>query len=243
MPISKEQFEGLPEAVASEYEQDGEQYRHKSEGKASALKASLDALDGKYKTVEQQVKEILESQEAKIEQAKRDALEQAKTKGDVNAVEKRYQEQMADLEKRSNQSLEELKAELDELRNTNKKSGRSALLADIASELNVFDDSRKAFSKLVQDRIDVDPKTGKATYLDEDGGATSLDKAGFISELEKDPAYNRMRQAKTNTGGNANGNSGNGGGASKKFNDHTAEELKALRASNPAEYDRLKAQR
>ena len=242
--ITKEQFEQLPEFLKPEYEADGEEYQPRAEGKLNALKVRMDALDAKYQAAQQKITDGEAAQAAAIEAARAEALEQARSKGDVSAVEKRYQEQMADLERRTSEVTAALQAKLDTMANNTKTQGRAALVADVATQLRVFDDSRKQFSKLISDRIDIDPETGKAIFLNEDGGASSLDKAGFIAELAKDPSYNRLRQAEANQGGSAGGNNGSSsGGALKKWEQHTAAELAAIRKENPSEYDRLKNDR
>lgn len=213
--LSQEQFEQLPEFVKGDYEKAGEVYRPVAEGKLSALKGSLNDLDSKYKQANSRIEEIERSKAQEIENAKAEALKTARSKGDVETIEKRYQEQMADLEKRNGETMKQFEDRIAKMSGTIKAKERSIVVGDIAKELKVFDDSGKLFSKMIQDRIDVDPETGKITFLDENGGATSLDKAGFIAELAKDSAYDRLRQANVATGGNANGNNGSGGGASR----------------------------
>lgn len=210
--LTQEQFEQLPEFVRGDYEKAGEVYRPVAEGKLSALKGSLNDLDSKYKQANSRIEEIERSKAQEIENAKAEALKTARSKGDVEAIEKRYQEQMADLEKRNGETMKQFEERIAKMSGTIKTKERSLIVSDIAKELKVFDDSGKLFSKMIQDRIDVDPETGKVTFLDENGGATSLDKAGFIAELAKDSAYDRLRQANVATGGNANGNNGTGGG-------------------------------
>ena len=237
--LTQEQFEQLPDFIRGDYEKAGEVYRPVAEGKLSALKGSLNDLDSKYKQANSRIEEIERSKAQEIENAKAEALKTARSKGDVETIEKRYQEQMADLEKRNGETMKQFEERIAKMSGAIKTKERSLIVGDIAKELKVFDDSGKLFSKMIQDRIDVDPETGKITFLDENGGATSLDKAGFIAELAKDSAYDRLRQANVATGGNANGNNGTGGGAAKKFTDYTGAELKALRATRPAEYERL----
>lgn len=58
-----------------------------------------------------------------------------------------------------------------------------------------------------------------------------------IAEWKATPAAAKFISAPNNSGGGA---AGGGGGASKKFNEYSGAELKALREKNPAEYDRLK---
>lgn len=216
--LTEEQFGQLPEFVKSDYEKSGDVYRPVAEGKLSALKGSMNDLDSKFKTANARIEEIERTKREEIEAAKQEALKSAMTKGDVAAVQKRYEEQMADLEKRTGETVKQYEERLKVRDERFVTTERKSLVIDIAKELKVFDDSQKAFSKLIADRIDVDPETGKITFLDENGGATSLDRAGFIAELAKDSAYDRMRQGDVNRGGVATGNNGTGGGASTKGN-------------------------
>lgn len=230
--LTQEQFEQLPEFIRGDYEKAGEVYRPVAEGKLSVLKGKMNELDDKFKTTDSQLKEILAKHEDDRTKAEQAALERLKKEGKIDEI-------LADHERRANESKAQYEARLEKMANAIKTKERSLIVSDVAKELKVFDDSGKLFSKMIQDRIDVDPETGKVTFLDENGGATSLDKAGFIAELAKDSAYDRLRQANVATGGNANGNNGTGGGAAKKFTDYNGAELKALRASKPAEYERL----
>lgn len=211
--LTQEQFDQVPEFIKGDYEQVGEVFRLKAEGKAEALKASLNALDGKYKGLEKTVADIESAKAAEIEAAKAEALEKARTKGDVAAIEKRYQEQMADLEKRSGETIKQYEDRMERLTGSMKESKRDAVVESLASKLNVFDKSRKVFDKLVRERIDYDPESGKVTYFDDQGGALSVDTAGFLAELEKDEGLFPLRQAPQTKGGQANGNY-SGGGAS-----------------------------
>ncbi len=208
--LTEEQFGQLPEFVKGDYEKSGEVYRPKAEGKAAALKASLDALDGKYKTADAQLKEILAKHEEDRTKAEQAALERLKKEGKVDEI-------LADYDRRANETKAQYEARIEKLATQIKSEKRTSLVGEIAEGLAVFPESKKLFEKLIKDRIDVDPETGKVTFLDESGGATSLDKAGFMADLAKDTAFDRIRKADANRGGNANGNSNNGGGASKSI--------------------------
>lgn len=237
--LTQEQFEQLPDFVKGDYEKAGEVYIPVAEGKMRAMKGTLNDLDSKYKQANSRIEEIERGKAQEIESAKAEALKTARSKGDVEAIEKRYQEQMDDLQRRTGETVKQYEDRLKVRDDRYITTERKSVIGEVAKELKVFDDSGKLFSKMIQDRIDVDPETGKVTFLDENGGATSLDKAGFIAELAKDAAFDRLRQANVSTGGLANGNNSTGGGAAKKFTDYTGAELKALRASKPAEYERL----
>jgi hypothetical protein len=94
-------------------------------------------------------------------------------------------------------------------------SQRKTYLSDLRAKLKVFEELNPVFDNYVGSRVEVDPITGKRTFLEQGGGATSLDDEGFISELMKDPAISRLRQGSpTGSGGVAEGNT-NGGGAAK----------------------------
>lgn len=212
--LSSEQFEQLPEFVKGDYEKSGDVYRPVAEGKLSALKGSLNDLDAKYKTAASRIEEIERGKAAEIEKAREDALKNARSKGDTEAIEKRYQEQMADLERRNGETLKQYEERLKVRDERYISTERKGVIGDMAKELKIFDDCYKLFTKMVEGRVDIDPETGKKTILDENGGATSLDVAGLIAELAKDPAFDRLRQASVASGGKANGSMGSGGGAS-----------------------------
>src|SRR5690554_5304304 len=103
--LTAEQFEQVPEFLHGDYEkvevEGAEVYRHVGDIKTAKLKNSLDELDKKHKAETGELSERLtkfeSEQQEKIEAAKKEALEKAKTSGDVEAIEKRYQEQMADV--------------------------------------------------------------------------------------------------------------------------------------------------
>ena len=205
--LSEEQFGQLPDFVKGDYEKAGEVYRPVAEGKLSALKGSLNDLDGKFKQTEGQLKELLAKKEEDRTKAEQAALERLKKEGKVDEI-------LADYERRSSETKTQYEARIEKLSNSIKSDKRNLAINDFASKLDVLDKSKKLFAKLIESRIDIDPETGKRTYLDENGGATSLDDAGFLAELEKDEAYHPLRKANVNRGGDANG-SGNGGGASQ----------------------------
>lgn len=212
--LTVEQFEQVPDFLKSDYVQDGEVYRHTGELKAAKLKSSLDNLDGKLKEFER-------NEQAKIEAARQAALEEAKTKGDVADVEKRYQQQMADLEKRVREDeRNNVTKEFTQKQADTKASG----IADtIAASKAVDEKAAKGLKKLLADRVKVDPETGKEYFLDDNGSALSVDRAGFESMIAEEYPHLVKGNVTTTGGGKASGN--NGGGASFSSNP-AAEEAK-----------------
>lgn len=238
--LTKDQFDELPDFAKAAFTLSGDKYVTVKDAK---LKETLDDLDGKYRHVTGELDSLKAGQQAAIERAKAEALEQAKNSGETKEIIKRYDEQMADLQKRFDGQLESERAEKEALAAQIKASKRDALLADVRSKLGIREESAKIFNRYIESMIDIDPVTGKETYLSEDGSATSLDRAGFLSQLESDSAFDHMRKATVpSTGGQAQGNNGtSGGGAPRKFEDLSGAELSELRKVKPQEYERLKA--
>jgi len=207
--LTQEQFDTVPEFLKAEFEKVGDGYQHASAGKINSLKTSLDALDGKFKVSES-------AKAAEIEVARAQALDQARSKGDVKAIEERYQQQMADLEKRNGETLKERDLRIEKMSATAKKGGIDSIVAQL-SDL-ATPEGKAAFNRLVRQRIDYNPETGQNTFLNDDGSASSLDLKGFVSDLAKDALFAPLLAASfaTSGGGNAQGG-GLGGSASQSM--------------------------
>lgn len=240
--LDKETYNALPDAAKAAFvEQDGQYVTVKD----AALKKTLDDLDSKYKSEAQRLKEMEEklsgfeaAKAAEIEAARAKALEEARSKGDVKAIEERYQQQMADLEKRTR---EDAKAEaLKEFKTEQAQSKASALADKIGLTVGVDQYSGEAIADLIRSRVKVDPDTGATIFHDAKGSALSVDKDGFIKELAKEPRFSRLIKADLTTtgGGNANGNSG-GGAPAKALNQMTATEEALFAKQYPEQYERL----
>jgi len=211
--LTQEQFDQLPDFVKGDYEKAGEVYIPVAEGKMRAMKGTLNDLDSKYKQANSRIEEIERSKAQEIENAKAEALKTARSKGDVEAIEKRYQEQMADLEKRTKQQVESLTERLTKREQESKQDKRARILSELADSLGVHKKAFSLFEDKVMKKIDFDIDNNKPIFLDGAGGATSLDIKGFLSELEKDESLDFIREKKLATGGLANGNNGGKGGA------------------------------
>lgn len=215
--LSKEQFEQLPDFLSGSYEEKDGEFFHIGELKTVALKGSLNELNNKYKTEMGEVKTELEqfktSQAEAIESARKQALEEARTKGDVTAIEKDYQERMADLERRTRESVANEKEQEFKMRLA--ESNAKTDLNDVVMSLNPHSDAADALKLIVSQRQKID-ETGKLVYLNADGSASSLDKKGLIAELKELPAIKRLIKPDhiVNGGGNAKGS--NGGSAPSK---------------------------
>lgn len=157
------------------------------------------------KTVKSRLSEFEKQKAEELAKAERKELEKLKAEGKTDEI-------LSDFERRKAEEIKQLQDQINSLTGSIKTEKRSALVADLASEL-ATDSGSKAFKRLVADRIDVDPVTGKVTFLNDDGGASSLDLAGFKAELLKDDSFAPLLKAGvvTKGGGNAQGSTGQGG--------------------------------
>lgn len=224
--LTEDQYKELPEFLSGDYEKvstdDGEVYRHVGEIKTAKLKGSLDELDKKYKNETKELSERLtrfeQEQQQKIEDAKAEALENAKNKGDREEIERIYEEKMADLEKRvAERTRGEVMKEISEERAAEKAK---SIAAQIATEHAVDADSRETLQELLERRVKVDPETGKEVFHGDDGSALSLDKAGFVEQvIKKSARYARLIKSGVVTNSPAGvkgpGNGGAGSGANQ----------------------------
>ena len=198
MPLNKEQFETLPDFVKADYVEHEGAYVPAAELKVSKLKSSLDGLDSK-------LKEFEKNEHAKLEAARAEALEKLKKEGKVDEI-------LADAERRLGETKAQYEERLAKITNTVKAEKRNAIVSDLAAELATLAGS-KAFKALIGNRIDVDPETGKVTFLNADGSASALDLAGFKADIEKDESFSPLLKAPINVNGGGFANGSNGGSA------------------------------
>lgn len=207
--LTQEQYDQLPDFIKTDYQEVDGAYKHAGVLK---MKDTLNGLDSKLKARESEFSQLndrltgFEEAKAKeIEEAKAKALEEAKSKGDVEAIEARYQEQMADLAKREREAgrLEAQK----EFTVQAAKSKADAELTEIVAALKPVNDGAakliRAFLATKQQVTD----DGKIIYLNDDGSASSLDKSGFLAEQVKSDMFDHVRAAPETSkgGGKTNG--------------------------------------
>lgn len=199
--LTKEEYEGLPEKARGAFTQEGDLFVPAKDAK---LKQTLNELDSKYKEASSKLSEYEQSQAQRQAEAERKALEKLKAEGKTDEI-------IADIERRNGETVKQFQERIERMTNQIKTEKRSALVADLAAEL-ATDKGSRAFKALVQSRIDVDAETGKVTFLNDDGSASSLDLNGFKAELMKDDSLSPLLKADlvTQGGGNVKGSNGDG---------------------------------
>jgi len=146
------------------------------------------------------------SQESiKQAEAEKKALEKLKAEGKIDEI-------LADSEKRHGETIKQFEERIAKRDAVVIKKARDAVVSELSTLATEV--GAKAFKKLISERVDYDPETDKYSFKDEDGGATSLDLAGFKADVLKSPTYAAMLKAQASSGGFGT-NASTGGGAAK----------------------------
>lgn len=230
----------LVEEDGKKYYQDDDALELKS--LAFNVKDENKALKEKLSGFESKLAEFETEKARAIEEAEQRTLEKARKDGDFETLERRANEKFEHLESTKNAEIEELTAQLKALKDGIKAEKKNSFIANLKAEM-ATDKGAKAFEMLVSRYIDINPETGEKTYLDDAGGATSLDDEGFKKFVMQNELFAPLVKSGvvTSGGGNVNG-SASGTGATKKFNEYNGAELMEMRKTNPALYENLKRQ-
>ena len=226
-----EDLETLPESMREqfvEHELDGKKgFADKGSvalyNSMKNAKAEKEEYRNKYTESQTKLSEFEATQAEKIEAAKVKALEDAKNNKDVDAIEQRYQEQMADLEKRVRE--EERQNVTTEFAEKNANLKATSIADNIGLSLGIEKEDGEVIAELIRGRVKVDANTGKEIYHDAQGSALSVDKDGFIALIKKEKRFARLIKADFTTEGGGNANGSNNRGSAPNMNKE-AEEAK-----------------
>lgn len=190
--ITKETYDELPEAVKSEYKQQGDSY---------VLDVEDDDLNGLRKKVD----ELLDEKK-KAQQKAREAEEAAaKKSGDVEALEASWKMKHKEVE-------DQMRSQLDATQGVIRSLTIEATASRIASELAV-QGSSKALLPHVISRLDLEMVDGKPNVrvLDSQGRPTALTVEDLSKEIAADAALAPIIASSRASGGGASGGSRSGG--------------------------------
>ncbi|WP_428615800.1 hypothetical protein [Pseudoalteromonas sp.] len=228
--LTQEQYEQLPDFVKSDYTEVDGVYKHagmmKVKGTLNELDSKLKARDSEFSQLSEKLSSIEQQQAEKIEQARKDALEQAKSKGDIAAIEQRYQEQMQDLEKRT---AERVRQEVQQEYTLKEVQNKAKLeLNEIVHALKPKDEFAK---RLIEDHLRTRQKVeeGRIIYTNDDGSASTLDYKGLIAELQESPMFKPLSSYTPPASGGGLINGSKGGSAPVAKNDVKANLEKRLK--------------
>lgn len=229
--IDKAAFDALDPSLQALYTPQGDDYVLAVEGMpqaedTSGLKAKNEELLAEVKANKAKAREAEEA-------AKRAAEEQARKTGDVEALERSWNE-------KHTQALGERDAQMAQLHAQVHALTVGATSAQLAGELAV-QGSASVLKRIIEPRLSVETRDGKPTVvvLDANGRPSALTVDELRAEIMKDPALAPLIAGSRATGGGAGGS--NGGGAAKSWDQMSGMERVELRRTNPAEHARLKA--
>ena len=225
MKLTQEQYDELPDFLKDAYVKDGDGYVTEDSLKVASLKGSLDNLDLKMKAEE---RERDEKVRLAAEQAREEALEEAKNKNNVDDILRIEREKLEDEQARIESQREELKGV--------KQALADEKLANVIDSLAVHAVTKLkgAFKILIKQYVNVDINTREVTYLNEDGSASSLDQQGFIKDLAKRETFAEFIKGSTPTSGSGLADGGQSGSAvAKNPKEMTSKERLEFKNADP----------
>ena len=154
-------------------------------------------------------------------QAEKEALEKAAANKDVETLTASYEEK-----------LKLKQEELDKILLDNKSKTKSQLASDFLTEYGVGSQlALDAMKSEYQQRIDI--RDGKTVVLDPEGNLTALTIDDLNKEFLTNSRYADNIKGSNAAGGGANGNKGNGGGATKKPHEMNEAERAEFKKRDP----------
>lgn len=171
--------------------------------------------------------------ESRAAKKKAQDLEDAQT--EIEKERLKEKQEFKTLFEREQEAKAELLEKHDKFRDQIQKKDIKIAISDLVKEATKDTSRAKALEKIISDSAKYDDEKGVYYEL----GGLAVDKTKILEHYSKE--YPFLFDGVDSSGGGATG--GNGGAVSKKFNDMSGAELKALRAESQSEYDRLKAER
>lgn len=232
LTLDADKHSGLDTALQGLYvKQDDGNYRLDADiPDTDGLKAKADELLGEKKR-EQELRKAAEDRAKALEDAQKEAAhESAKAKGDIEAIEKSYQERIAKLTEDSTGQVSTLQQQIYDL-----TVGQAA--TNLANELSIKG-SAIALLPHIQNRLSLEQAEDgkqKIRVLDVNGNKTGMTLDDLKQEFRSNEAFKPLIAASGASGSGANGaNSGAGGnGVPKRLSDcKTMEQKSAWLAAN-----------
>jgi hypothetical protein len=219
-------LEGLDESQHALYTEKDGKYVLSIEGlpqqeDVSGLKNKVNELLAEKKAAEKKAQEAADT-------ARREAEEAARKSGNVEALEKSWQEKYS---RRETELSTQLEAERNTLQSQIKSLTVGRTATDLAAELAI-QGSAKALLPHIERRLGMDIRDGKPTVvvLDAAGNPSAATLDELKAEFTNDPAFAPLIVGSKASGGGAGG-AGKGGGAAKGNIGGTKEERQAAIAS------------
>lgn len=236
LTLDAEKHSALDSALQPFYvKQDDGNYRLDADiPSTDGLKAKTDELLGETKR-ERELRKAAEDRLAALEAERQQALEDnARAKGDVEAIEKSYQEKMSKLDTDYGGQVSTLQKQIYDL-----TVGQAA--NNLANELSIKG-SAIALLPHIQNRLSleqIEDGQQKIRVLDANGNKTGMTLDDLKQEFRANEAFKPLIAANGASGSGANGANGGAGTSQVKPEQMSALERKQLKDSDPAAFARL----
>lgn len=231
--ITEEEFNNLADHYKEEYKKVGDNYQlDLSDYEDPAeLKRAKDREKEAARIAKQEAKELKEKLDEIQRQRDEDDHNNKKKTGDVEALEKSWQEKLTKSERDFAQKLENVQGQLRE-RLVDNEAQRIA--AEISTSPRLIFPHIKA-----RLRADFEGDSARTVVLDADGKPSALTVKELQAEFVANQDFAAIIKGSNASGSGANGSRG-GGGATKKGYELSEKERVDLMKSNPAEFNRMK---
>lgn len=219
-------LDDLDESLKALYEEADGKFRLKVDGVPKPDNSLADRL----KKLEDNNRSLLEEKKKAKDDADKAIRDAAKNSGDIEAIEKSWQDKLSARET-------ELLAELQQ--RDSLVSGLTVGQTSTSLSAELFGENADLMQHHINKRLTYEVADGKpkVRVLDASGQPTALS----LDDLKKEITGN-ARFAPFLVGSHASGpgSHGKGGSATKKFNEYSSGELVALKNANPKEYARIR---
>lgn len=200
-----------------------------SEAELTALKESISKLEAKNR-------ELLEEKAKARKEAERAALEAAKKSGDIETLERSWNEKLTRRETELSEQLQDRDRMIHQIT-------VKARAISMAGEL-ALPGSAEVLRPHIESRLSVEIRNGmpEIRVRDAAGQPSAMTLEDLKREFASNPAFAPVLSAGRASGAGAPAGGSSGGKSSKKFKEYTSSELVELRKKDPQEYDRLHAE-
>ncbi len=201
----------LDEATAALYKQDGDKYVLDVEGVPDPTGGEdVDGLKKKRDELQDEAKKAKKERDELRKQMEEQNREGARNNGDIEALEKSYQEKLEAKEKELEQTQQKYQGAIQDM-TVNSEAQR------MAQELAVDGESANVLIPHIKQRLSVEERDGefRTVVLDNEGKPSASKPDELKSEIAENPAFKRVVAGSKATGGGADGG-GQGGGAAQK---------------------------
>lgn len=193
----------------------------------------LDKEIAGLKVTNGQLKDEKKDLKAKLDEAESAKLAAEEASATVSGDKEALQRISDEREAKSRTELEALKGTIKNEKVTN-------LVNDIVTELGAGGESNEDLRDLLKSRFQFDYDMDKHEHTVNGDNVSSIDE--LKKAVTESGRYDKYLAGTGSAGGGSLGNTG-AGATTKKFNEYTGAELKAIKDNNPADYERLKATR